>query len=160
MRKFIALLITGVFCLGMAIPVFAEGQGGDTPKKHQVYKCKENKHSGLETVIKDSLKKNNRDLAKVKTDVEKFMADKTIKQQEHLNKIAAKKGIKQEEMKAQFEKKRAEKLKEIAAKKGVSVDVLKEKMQAKRQSKLEGMAKNLGITTEELKQILPNQPQK
>lgn len=112
----------------------------------------------FEAFIKESLKKHNGDLAKVKEDVAKHVVEKRALLETQLAETAKKKGITVEELKAQIVSKRQEKFERKAKEKGISTEQLKEKMHQRREQKMEEMAKNLGITREQLKQILPEHP--
>ena len=155
MKKLIVFLSLLVFLLVIALPAFAKAPNGPSDKAHQ----KGDKHQ-LETLIKDSLKKNNGDLAKVKLDVDNFVAQKKVQREAKLQEMAKEKNISVDELKAQFKNKCQEKMSEKANKKGLTTDEMHKKMTEKHLERMDKMAKELGLTTEQLKQILPTHPAK
>ncbi len=156
MKKMLLAVSLSVLLVASALP--ALGVAPQNPQQPNKAACKhghKNGH-GLEAVIKDSLSKNNRDLAKVKQDVDKFMVQQKAQWEVKLSEKAKSKGMTVEELKAQFKTQKEQKMSEWAAKQGLTTEQLKEKMAQKHADKVEKMAKDLGLTTEELKQILPS----
>ncbi len=156
MKKILLAVSLSVLLTAAALPALGVSpQNANQPNKAACKAGHKNGH-GLETVIKESLSKNNRDLTKVKQDVDKFMAQQKAQWEGKLSQKAKSKGMSVDELKAQFKSQREQKMSEWAAKQGLSPEQLKEKMAQKHANRLEKLAKDVGLTTEELKQILPN----
>jgi uncharacterized protein YdbL (DUF1318 family) len=160
LKKIFLMSTLVVFLLGLAVPAFAVSPFDAEPVKHSKSEKFNQGKCGMDTLIKDSLKKNNGDLSRVKQDVDKFIAEKKVQREAKLQEVAKEKGITVDELKAQFKQKHQQRLEEKAAQKGVKPDELKQKMLEKRAPHMEKWAKDLGLTPEQLKQILPAHPEK
>lgn len=154
MKKAWVAIFALLLFLGLSANAFAINDAQGVKAKHD--RNDPNKSCKLESIIKDSLKKNNGDLAKVKEDVAKFLANKKLEREARLQEIAKKKGLTVDELKAKMSEKRQQKLQEKATQKGVSLEELKKQMISKHEQRLSEMAKTLGISVEQLKQILPD----
>ncbi len=156
MKKVLMAVTLVTFLFGSAMPAAAVSPlTMEHAKKQRTHQSCGKHQAGFEAIIKQSLEKNNRDLAKVKQDLDKLFADKKVQREAKLQELAKQKGVSVDELKAQCKQKRQQKLQQRAAEQGLNPDQLKQEMEKKHQARMEQMAKNLGLTPEQLKQILP-----